>query len=167
MELQKIGKIQKIHGFKGWLQLKINKEFIVDWENTSCLFLGINGIPTPYFIEEKAIQDKLYIRFENHLSDKDSRPLVGTEISIQKNLISEEENEFDYLIHKIVIDKTAGTLGAVIRIEKYPQQELMVIQKNGKEILLPIVEEFIIKIDEEKNEIHYQAPDGLIDIYLV
>ena len=45
-------------------------------------------------------------------------------------------------------------------------QDLVSLQYNGKEVILPIVPEFIEKIDEAAKLIYYKAPEGLIEIYL-
>jgi 16S rRNA processing protein RimM len=37
---------------------------------------------------------------------------------------------------------------------------------NEKEILIPLVDEVILKVDRKKKELHIRAPEGLIDIYL-
>jgi 16S rRNA processing protein RimM len=35
-----------------------------------------------------------------------------------------------------------------------------------KEIILPLVEDFIEKIDENEKKLFFNAPEGLIDVYL-
>jgi 16S rRNA processing protein RimM len=42
----------------------------------------------------------------------------------------------------------------------------MQIDFQGKEILIPAVDEFLKEVDRERKIIHIDAPDGLIDIYL-
>jgi 16S rRNA processing protein RimM len=37
---------------------------------------------------------------------------------------------------------------------------------KNKEIILPLVNDFIEKIDETDRKIYYNAPEGLIDVYL-
>lgn len=42
----------------------------------------------------------------------------------------------------------------------------MQIDFNGKEILIPAVDEFFKEIDRQNKTIYIEAPEGLIDIYL-
>jgi 16S rRNA processing protein RimM len=41
------------------------------------------------------------------------------------------------------------------------------VELDKKEILIPIFEGLIRKVDREKKELHIEAPEGLIDLYIV
>jgi 16S rRNA processing protein RimM len=43
---------------------------------------------------------------------------------------------------------------------------LLQINLNGTEILVPIFEGLIQKVERKKKELYIQAPEGLIDLYL-
>ena len=43
---------------------------------------------------------------------------------------------------------------------------LFAITFGEKEILLPISDEIILKVDRKKKTIEVRAPEGLVDIYL-
>jgi 16S rRNA processing protein RimM len=73
-----------------------------------------------------------------------------------------EENYNGYLL----IDERHGELGRIEGIEEMPGNDVFVVLKNGKEILLPVLEDFIEEIDDEAKIIRYKAPDGLIELYL-
>jgi 16S rRNA processing protein RimM len=36
---------------------------------------------------------------------------------------------------------------------------------KGKEALIPIHEQSLLKIDKKKKQVHVEIPDGLLDIY--
>ena len=167
MELEKIGNVQKLHGFKGQLLLRIDEGVFPKWDLIQCLFIPVNGIPTPFFLSDKEAKEKVIIRFEEHTTDSSTKKFIGCEIFVLKNQIEEKvSSPNNVLIGKELIDKKFGNLGKVLRIESYPQHEVMVVAKHGKEILLPITEEFIVSIDEENNTLHYHSPEGLIEVYL-
>ena len=42
----------------------------------------------------------------------------------------------------------------------------MSIPFRGKEVILPLVEDFVQRIDEKEKKLYYNAPEGLIDLYL-
>ena len=44
--------------------------------------------------------------------------------------------------------------------------ELFEIDKNGTEILIPLIDDFIIALDREKKSITLETPEGLVDLYL-
>jgi 16S rRNA processing protein RimM len=57
-------------------------------------------------------------------------------------------------------------VGAVIEIVKLPGQDLLSIERNGKEVLVPMVAAIIISIDVEKKKIVINPPEGLLDVAL-
>ena len=47
-----------------------------------------------------------------------------------------------------------------------PQQVLLQLTTNNKEVLIPVNESTLKKIDRKKKEVHVVLPDGLLEIYL-
>ena len=47
-----------------------------------------------------------------------------------------------------------------------PAQDLFQIKYQNKEILIPIINEFIEKINKDSKTIYLNTPIGLIDIYI-
>ncbi len=66
----------------------------------------------------------------------------------------------------MIIDKNFGEVGKIERIEEMPGNDMFVVKRGEKEVLLPVVEDLIIEIDDELKTITYNAPEGLIEIYL-
>ncbi|MFZ4772329.1 MAG: ribosome maturation factor RimM [Ferruginibacter sp.] len=65
-----------------------------------------------------------------------------------------------------VIDSACGEIGFVRTVLEMPQQALLWIDFNGKEILIPVVDEIVKKVDRKTKTIHIEAPEGLIELYL-
>jgi 16S rRNA processing protein RimM len=57
-------------------------------------------------------------------------------------------------------------VGSVTEIVKLPGQDLLSIERNGKEVLVPMVAAIIISIDVEKKKIVINPPEGLLDVAL-
>ena len=54
----------------------------------------------------------------------------------------------------------------VDEILERPEQELIRIMKGNKEILVPLTDEMIRKLDRKKGILYLNTPPGLIDLYL-
>ena len=65
-----------------------------------------------------------------------------------------------------MIDIIEGEVGEVAYINDQGPQHLFVIKRNGKEILIPINDDFIIDLDRENKIINLKIPDGLLKIYI-
>ncbi|MGN6399847.1 MAG: ribosome maturation factor RimM, partial [Flavisolibacter sp.] len=57
------------------------------------------------------------------------------------------------------------SLGKILEVIEQPHQLLCRIDLNGKEALIPLHEETIIKIDKRKQQVIVSLPPGLLEIY--
>ncbi|MCD4734659.1 MAG: ribosome maturation factor RimM, partial [Bacteroidales bacterium] len=73
---------------------------------------------------------------------------------------------FHEVIGYTVIDKNYGRLGDIQRVLEQTSQPVFVIIHGEKEVLIPVADEIILKVDRKKKEIMVDSPEGLIDIYL-
>jgi 16S rRNA processing protein RimM len=65
-----------------------------------------------------------------------------------------------------VVDESYGDIGVIQTVIEYPAQPLFQIMKGDKEILVPVIDPVIKKVDRENKTIYIDAPNGLIDLYL-
>jgi 16S rRNA processing protein RimM len=166
-DFEEIGYFQKPHGYKGQLGLAITTNKDILFDKVHFLMLEINNLLTPFFLEKIETKHKVLVKLENCNSDTEAKKFQGKKVFIAKDLLvqSEAEAEDDYSGY-LLIDETHGELGRIEGIEEMPGNDVFVIVKDGKEILLPVLEDFIEEIDEESKIIRYKAPDGLIELYL-
>jgi 16S rRNA processing protein RimM len=77
-------------------------------------------------------------------------------------------NKFYYheVIGFILNDKEHGDVGVIKGVNDQGAQALFIAEKKGKELLIPITDDFISKVDREARIIYIQTPEGLIDLYL-
>ncbi|NBR14701.1 MAG: 16S rRNA processing protein RimM, partial [Crocinitomicaceae bacterium] len=65
-----------------------------------------------------------------------------------------------------VIDSIKGSIGKVTNVIDIASNPLMQTEINGKEVLLPIFDGLVKKVDRKKMTLYIEAPEGLIDLYL-
>jgi 16S rRNA processing protein RimM len=65
-----------------------------------------------------------------------------------------------------VTDTHFGDVGVLIGVNDKTAQHLFVIEKLGKEILIPINDLFIKQVDRENKMLRLEVPKGLIELYL-
>ena len=69
-----------------------------------------------------------------------------------------------------VVDETFGPLGTLVRIEERPGQSLLVVERPAeddeaaKDLLIPLVDEFMRGTDEEAHVIKVAVPQGLLEL---
>jgi len=167
-ELIQIGQFRKPHGIKGEITfLFTNNSFTT----SECPFLicEMDGIFVPFRIDNYRFisNSTAYIQLKNMNSDQKVRILSHKEVFFPKKYIKEDiENDsftWDYCIGFTLTDERLGIIGRIVDIDSTTINTLFIVEKNNEEILIPAVEEFIIRIDENQKELLVALPKGLVE----
>ena len=163
-----LGIISKKHGYKGYVNLKIDVNFSKKYKELEYLFIDLNSNLVPFFITSLRFKNNniALVKFEDVNDEDSANSLIGKSTYLPLDLLKEDKRPLQTLIHFQVIDKNHGELGQLIAVLENNLQNLMVIDFKGTELLIPFVENYIESIDNKKKEIHLQTPDGLIDLYI-
>lgn len=165
-----IGYILKPHGLKGGLILEIEEGYEEVLTDSDCLLVEVDGGLVPFFVTEDGIyfrsSTSLSLSFDGYDSVEKVRPFCGCKIFIHKDTEVEQTNneELNELIGTTVIDKERGKLGEILRVDDFSGNVVITVAYHGHEILIPLSEELIIRLDETKKELHMECPEGLIDL---
>lgn len=164
-----IGYISKTRGLKGEVQLyfEFNDYKKLDFDT---VFLEIEKKLVPFFVDSFKIQSNKtgYFFFEDVEHIDAAKELLRKSVYLPKNKMPErDENEFytSDLVGYLVYDEHHGELGEIIAINEYPQQDIAVVSYRFKELMFPVNDDFIVKIDEEQHVLHVDLPEGLVDVY--
>ena len=168
-KLVEIGKFQKTHALKGELNaiLDIPEEYVKDGNP---LIIETDGIPVPYYAE--SIRGKgttsFLIKLEGVDSVEDAAEFVNSAILVPRDELQDYVGDVmleDDLEGFKVIDRFVGEIGTLEFIDDTTENELMVVRTpDDEEIYIPLADEFIIDINEERREIHTSLPEGLVSL---
>jgi 16S rRNA processing protein RimM len=163
------GYIAKTHGLKGELSLTFSKGEIEELKEMESVFVEINNKLLPFFIEEISVKSNktAIARFKEIETLEQAQSLVRSNLFIPVASTPSTTHllNYPYMIGFKVIDTKEGELGTINEIEEFPAQTIAQIQLGGKEILFPVNETTVVKIDIENKTLHVCLPDGLLDIY--
>ena len=160
-----LGYISRKHGYKGAFNIKL--EVAARYEELDCLFIEINGNLVPFFIDSFGLKKReiALVKLEDVNTEQEAKELIGKEVYLPlKHQEKNQQNELKSLIGFSVIDQNHGDIGEVVDIIENASQKLLYIEIDGVSILIPVVEEFIQKIEDRV--IYLQTPDGLVDLFL-
>lgn len=164
-----LGRITKPFGVKGQVVMFLDVDNPMEYEELDSVFVETKGALIPYFIKELKINgNKAIVAFED-ISIEESLALVGRELYLPLDLLPKlEGNQFYY--HEVkgfqVIDETYGEIGVLESVIEYPAQPLFQIDCDGTEILIPVIDQVIKKVDRETETLYIKAPEGLIELYV-
>ena len=165
-----LGRISKPFGSKGQLTVFLDVDDSRKYKKLESIYLDLDGEWVPFFITSIEILSgrKALIQFEDVNNAQDAAVYTGREMYLPlTSLPTLKGKKFYY--HEIkgftVIDKVHGKIGIISDVMDLPRQSLLQIVHDDKEILIPILDDVIVKIDRDKKELHIRAPEGLIDFY--
>ena len=166
-----IGQIAKLHGYKGGVSLFLDVTHPEEYMDMESFFIEIDGILTPFFVESFKLKNKGFaaVKFQGIDTEQEAKSLLKKKVFIPETELREldESNFYDHeVIGYEVEDIVKGEIGKVTAIADLKQNPLLIIEFEDKEILLPIYEGLIVKVDRKLKRLRVKAPDGLIDLYL-
>ena len=166
-----VGKIVKKFSFKGVLLVKLDADNPEEFIHMESVFVDLNGTLVPFFIEDLALHktELLRIQFEDVYDEPTADALIGCDLYLPLSLLPKlTGNKFYYheVIGFTVIDQTHGDIGQIIGVNDQTAQALFEINYRNKEILIPIIDEFILSVDRNNKTITVKTPDGLLELYL-
>ena len=166
-----LGKIVKKYSFKGELLVRLDSDDPEIYEQLESVFVELDHRLIPFFIEHAQLHKSslLRVQFEDLLSEEDAEALLGKELYLPLDLLpplSGNKFYFHEVIGFEVIDQSFGVVGKIKSVNDTTNQALFVIDREGKEVLIPINDDFIVKVDRDNREIRVAVPEGLIDLYL-
>ena len=166
----KVGKIVNTHSLKGEIKVISSTDFEEERFKKGSKLLITRG---NQLIREVVVQSYrnhknfLLVKFEGIDSVEEAEKLKNLQIKIDSDEVGElEENEFYF--HQIigceVFDENDKNLGEIIDILTPGANDVWVIKgENGKEILIPYIEDVVKKIDITNKKVNIEVMEGLID----
>lgn len=167
-----VGYIQKPHGLKGEVIVMFEKEFEETFEELEFLFVEVEGGLVPFSIEDEGLRFKTdesaicKLEFVDSLTK--AKELVGSKVYVFDHEIVESEDQgvVSTLIGIRVYDEKFGDIGLISRVDDFSGNLVITVNHPRAEIMIPLSDNIIISIDDEKREMNLSCPNGLIEIYL-
>lgn len=169
-ELFELGYNGKPVGNKGEVNLHLDTDQPENYQKMKDLFVDIKGTLVPYSVEHIKINgQKATVKYKD-IDNKDVAALLqGSKVFLPLDFLPKLKGT-QFYFHEVigfrVEDKTYGDIGIVDQVIDHSVQAIFSILKDGQEILIPITDEILKKLDRKNKLIQIEAPEGLIDIYL-
>ncbi len=165
-----LGRVAKTHGIKGEVTLKLDVDDPSDYLKMKYFLLEINKVLTPFFVEKLvASGDKFFVAVQDIHTVEAASALTGKEVYLPLEMLPKLSGK-QFYYHEVkgytLIDAEKGELGPIADVIEYPTQAILQVFKDGKEILIPILDQVIQKVDRKNKKLHVKAPEGLIEMYL-
>lgn len=166
-----LGKIAKKFSFKGEVLLYLDTDQPELYENMESVFVDLGKNLVPFFIETAQLHkgDFLRVKFEDVDTEAEADEILGSEVYLPlSELPPLEGNQFYFheIIGFAVEDQRLGPIGEIVGVNDTTSQPLFEIEWNTRQILVPMIDDFIIEVNRAQKKIVLNTPVGLVDLYL-
>jgi 16S rRNA processing protein RimM len=165
-----IGKIVATHGLLGELILKHVLGKKTSFKQAEVLFIEVEkNIQLPYFIEKSTSKNntETILKLEGIDAKEQAAKLLQKKTWLTKDQFEKHVSKTAPVnLIGFIIFNNAEKLGKVEAVIEQPQQILLQTHVQQKEVLIPVHEQTLKKIDRKKKQVHVTLPEGLLEIYL-
>jgi 16S rRNA processing protein RimM len=161
-KLVAIGKVGKPFGIKGSLRIHSFAESFDVYERSTVLFLD----ETPYTVLSVRPHKKSIVAdLEGIDTPEAAKELVGQTVRTDASNLP-PKNEDEYYWHELiglrVLTRDGADLGEITSIIETGANDVLQIEGDFGEILLPMIDQVVLEVDTKKGEMIVDPLEGLI-----
>ena len=165
-----VGKITKPHGIKGEVKAFPYSGIPENFSSYSVIFLICpqDHRVQEYEMRKSRTQGRLAVlKLAGIESRTGAESLAGCEIWVNRQEMAElDDDEFywDDLVGMEVATDQGIELGKVRNLLSTGAHDILVIVGNGREYMIPLLDDFVVEVDQETGKIVVDPPEGLLEI---
>jgi 16S rRNA processing protein RimM len=163
-----VARILRSQGQEGELRVRFFYITPADCRGLETVFIGREGDFREYRVASLIPRGKY---FDLKLEGVDSLPqadrLAGLEISVPEQTLKERKKGefFSFELSGCMVSDGEGkTVGRVRDVLSAGSGDLLVVDREGKDILIPFHESICVEVDVPGKRIRIDPPDGLLDL---
>lgn len=169
-EVFELGYLERVHGINGELLMVMDVDKPSDYSKLGSVFLDIKGKLIPFLVQkQKAFKaNQVLLKFEDIEDEESADDLVGAGVFLPLTALPplpDDKYYFHELVGMQVVDEDLGAVGEVTGVLETPQQFLLQFDHQGHEVLCPMHDDILVRVDKAAQQIHLRLPGGLLDVY--
>lgn len=166
-----VGHITKTHGLNGEVVFFLDVDEAKEYADIETVLVEVKGQLTPYFLESITIVkgSRAIVAFEDVDTIEQAERFIGCGLWLPLANLEAIEDETRFYFHEIigyrVVDAQKGPLGIVKAVYTMATQDLIAMDYEGNEVLIPINSDIVPSINRAEKQLNVVLPDGLLEIY--
>ena len=163
--LTRIGRISAKHGYKGEISIALaDSSNFKNIRKGNFLFVEFDGKGVPFLIENCSDGGNV-VKLADIETEEEAKSIIGAPLWIEKSKGKQSiVPGFDHLEGFTIKDSDSDFKACITKVEMYPQGPIMEALSGETTHLIPLVEDWITEINEEKKVIGMRLPTGLTDL---
>lgn len=168
MELLTVGKIGGTHHLKGAVKLYSNiGDQIYNIEGSKVILEFDSGESQILTVKTVAplVAEKWIIDFEEITNKTEAGKLIKGFVKARRDLLGVEDDEYllNDLLDMTVIDSKGVEIGKITSIFDTAAHEILEVESDKYEAMIPNIDEFVKEIDFEKKVMHVSLIEGMLE----
>ena len=166
-----LGKIVRKYSFRGEVIIKLDTDQPQLYAKITHVLADLGSNLIPFKIEKSLLQkgNQLRVKIEGISSEEQAEAILKTELYLPLDQLPKLTGNKFYF-HEVIgfnmVDLNYGPVGKITGINDHSPQALFEVKQGEKEILIPLIDQFIKKVDRQTKTIQVETPEGLIEMYL-
>lgn len=165
-----LGYIEKARGLVGEVVAVFDADNPERYTSIDAVFIEEGNHLVPYLVDKiQPYNDKFILKLEEIDSVEKASSKRGNKLFLPLTALPSLKED-EYYLHDLpgflVVDKNKGSLGEINGVIEANQNVLLSMIYEGKEVLIPLQDDIVEKVNKSNKEIHTVLPDGLLEIYL-
>ncbi|MEM9933685.1 MAG: ribosome maturation factor RimM [Bacteroidota bacterium] len=171
-ECVELGYIARAHGLRGELKVVLDVHDVNEYLSATYFYLSKKNAPLERwgvnFLRSGTAKMPI-LSLAGIQTREAAEELIGSTIYYPLALLPElEEGHFYYfqIVGFQVIDENLGKLGTIKTYAEAGTQDILIMHYQGKEVLIPVADEVVLKADLQQKLINTRLPEGLLEVYM-
>ena len=166
-----LGKIAKKFSFKGEVLIYLDTDEPELYQEMESVFVEFNKNLIPFFIENCNLHknDFLRVKFEDVNDESAADSILGCAVYLPLAMLPKLEGNKFYF-HEVIgfeiEDQRLGVIGVIQSVNDSTAQPLFEVLNGSVELLIPMIDLFLVEIDRMNKKVKMNLPEGLVEMYL-
>lgn len=167
-----LGYVKKIHGTAGDIEVVLDVDDTSKYKKKESILLLLKNNLIPFFIEKITVKKGgAVIQLQGIKSHYEAEHLIGSQLYLPIEQLPPLKGKNKFYYHEVigytVLDTKLGKLGTIKDIvDESVQPVLVITHPTEKEILIPLIDEFLVEVNKSAKEFFIKTPEGLVQMYL-
>ncbi len=163
--LIQIAKVLKSNGIQGEVMMSFPETDPVEMKEIGPVFICFDGLPVPFFMESVTPKGsvKALVKLQGIDTLEDAEEIVGQPVYAPSDWFEDEgEDGPEALIGWTLCGEDGREYGTVEDFEDIPGNPCLYIRTAGGQVMLPLHEDLILSLDEDRRRLSMRIPEGLL-----
>ncbi len=165
-----LGYTLRASGVQGEVVIEMDVDDPTRYKKLDSIFLELHGSLVPFFVKGTKLNgSSLTVKLDGIDKPDDTREIMKCSVylPLEKLPVLDENRFYNHeIVGFEVIDERFGVVGIAEEMLDRLMQPVIKIRNGKQEVMIPLPDSAIQKVDRAARKLYVTSPEGLIELYL-